>query len=464
VSSAIGPAPASRSGTADGASALSRADLRRAFAEPGRPERVGIEVETAAMDPATGKNIPYWGRPGIQQFLTKVLREYGGEPCLDRGNVIGGHLPDGGKLSLEHGGAVEYSSPPAGSVVEVVTTTRSWLERLAEVAGHLGFALVPGGNFPFTTIDTVPLVPHERGDIMRRFFAALGPSGRAGPHVMSLVLSTQTTLDYIDEHDFRVKLRMLSAVSAVAAALFVNSPLEGGRPCGALSRRMQYWSTVDPPRTRIIAQTCHRDAGIEDVIDWALSLPMIFRKVAGYPCRPAPPRPFRELLAADFDEEPALSADDWRAHLDQIFSDVRVRRTLEARALDGPPYAAFAAVPAFWTGLAYSAPAREAAFALVRDASTADHYTAYTDVARRGLGARFSGQSVREVAAELLRLAATGLRERVELGLERPEALSYLDPLTEVVSTGRTFAERCLLRWEGDIAGSPRRYVNVFRI
>jgi len=435
---------------------LSTDELRATFIRPaGTRELVGVEVETAPLDLTTGLGVPYKGECGLGAFLAAARERLHGTPVCERNHLVGLTLADGGQVSLENGGAVEYSSPPMATVADAVDITRTRLGALAAVAAEHGFALVPGANFPFSTIDDVHWVPNARGDIMRRHFASLGPAGVFGPHVMGLTLSTQVTFDYLDEADLVEKLRMQAAVSTPATALFVNSPLEGGRPCGALSRRMQFFARFDPVRDRVVPATLG-DVSIDRFTAWALSIPMVYRKRRDGVCEPAPDRPFADLLRYGFDDGQRPDVRDWSAHLSQIYSDVRVRSTLEVRAVDGPPYPAFASVPAFWTGLTYHAASRTAAWELARRATMQDHLTALDDIAVRGLRADFAGQPVRELVAELLRLSEAGLRARVAAGLENERTLSYLDPIREVSETGETFAEKCLREDH-----TPDRYVAV---
>jgi glutamate--cysteine ligase len=457
---------------------LSRAELRSVFDKrseeeapgpAGTRELVGIEVETAALCPKSGAAVPYEGQRGVRALLEHLVAERpGAEPLYDRAALVGVRLPEGGTVSLEHGGAVEYSSPPCSCVAELSEVTDRALRWLAAAARRLGFALVPGGQYPFTAPQDVEWVPHSRTPYMRRHFERLGRPGAAGVQVMSLALSTQVSLDYAppdaSPEDLTQKLRVLAAASTPAAALFVNAPLEGGRPCGQLSRRMDYLRRTDPARAGVIPMMLREDVGVDLVIDWALNLPMIHRAAPDGGRQAAPRAPFGTLLRQGFEDGSRPQPADWRSHLSQIFSDVRLRDTLELRAVDGPPFGCLCSVPAFWTGLAYHPPARAAAWELLRGIGPDEHRAALYDIACRGLEAELAGRPVREVAAELLRLSEAGLRARVAAGAERPQAVGFLDPLHEIAESGVTFAQRTLDRLGNDPAAFPARHIARHRI
>jgi glutamate--cysteine ligase len=426
-------------------------------------ERVGIEVETAALDPESGCSVPYTGERGLGAFLSLVLDEVGGDPQFERENLVGLRLGDGSQISLENGGAVEYSSPPKANLSDLMDAANKALESVAEIATHCNIALVPGGNYPFTKVDEVSWVPNARGEIMRRYFVRQGAASAWAREVMALVVSTQVTFDYSSTQDLANKLCMQTTASTVAAAMFVNSPIDAGRPCGALSRRMEYFSKFDPNRAGLIPIAIDDTFTIEGFIEWALSRQMIYRKNRAGKCEVVS-RQFSSLLAEGFADGSMPTREDWFSHLSQIYTDIRVRDTLEARIVDGPPYPAIATVPAFWTGLTYHGPSCAAAWELLRGATIEDHLIARSDIAQRGMSAWFAGRPISELAGELLQLSDNGLRARVDAGLESTAVLAFLDPLREIVATRKTFADRCLYRWQNELRESPKRYVKAFRI
>jgi glutamate--cysteine ligase len=307
-------------------------------------------------------------------------------------------------------------------------------------------------------------VPKPRVAVMREFFGGLGDPGSGGPTVMSLTLSTQTTLDYTSIADLSEKLRMLVAVSPVVSALFVNSPLAGGVVTGLPSRRSQVWLKTDPTRCGVLRPALRDEMALEDFVDWALSIPMVYRRAPGGGSQSAGDRPFGEVLAEGFPDGTMPTWDDWVSHLDQLWTDVRVRRTLELRAPDGPPYPYIPAVPAMWVGLAYHRPSRIAAWELMRGFSAEDLERTVREIPTKGLAVTVGGVPARELGRELLRLAREGLAARVGAGLEPADVSAYLDPVQEVVDTGITFADQVVRRWEGEFGRDPARYVAAYRV
>ncbi|WP_405793178.1 glutamate-cysteine ligase family protein [Streptomyces sp. NBC_01506] len=443
---------------------LSMSVLPEVFLAPeGTRERIGLEVEAGVLDETTGLAAPYDGPHGMAALLHEVLRDWGGSPQWADDVLTGVHLPDGTKLTLEHGGQLEYSSPPADDLVTLVTAMRGTMEPMAALARRHGLAIVPGGNLPFNRADSTTWVPTVRGGVMRTYFAGLGSGGERAPHIMRLSTSTQTTLDHLDEDDLASKLRVQVAASPVVAALLVNSPLYAGNLDGVLSHRCQDWLRMDPRRCGSPRPALRTPLTAKSITDWALSVPMIYRhSPSGY--RLAGPRPFADHMRHGFDDGTAPRWEDWLSHLDQLYTTVRVRGTLETRAPDGPPYPNIPAVPALWTGLTYDAPAREAAWELLRRYTPQESDAAHQALPTAGLATRLGADSVRDLARHLVQLARTGLQARVDAGVERSEAVGYLDPLEEILDTGETFAEQTARRWRTSYRNDPARYVAAHRI
>ncbi|MEV7603606.1 glutamate-cysteine ligase family protein [Kitasatospora sp. NPDC089797] len=442
---------------------LTRADLRAPF-RPGRSELVGLEVECGLLDPATALAARYSGERGILAVLEAVLARWGGTRQEDAGRLTGVLRPDGSRITLEHGGQLEYSSAPAPGVGAAVDDMHTALEQLAALVDRFGLALVPGGNQPFDRPAAMEWVPMTRGAIMREHFAGLGAPGSRAPYVMALSLSTQVTLDYLSPEDFTRKLRTQMAAAPVVSALLVNSPLQEGRSNGLLSHRCWSWLRMDPERCGVLPPALHPGVTPDDVVDWALDRPLIhYRDPAGRH-RPAPRRTFAELLRHGFPDGTRPTAAHWAGHLDQLWTNTRVRGTLELRAADGPPYPLIGALPALWTGLSYHPGALAAAWDLLGAYTLAQHRAALAELPVRGLATRLGGDPVRPLAAELLRLARAGLSARVAAGLEPPHVPAQLDPLDEIVATGHTLAEQSLRRWHGEFGRDPARYVAAHRV
>ncbi|MEV0651276.1 glutamate-cysteine ligase family protein [Phytomonospora sp. NPDC050363] len=446
---------------------LDRAGLRAPFTGTDG-ERVGLEVEAGLVDAETGRSLPYEGPNGTGALITAIAEdaEQFGERATvvaEDGNPLAVDFGAGDRFSLEMGGALEYSSSVHNGVDAAVAHTGRRLRQAARVAATMNAAVLSGGYLPFTPPENIPWVPKGRLAIMRHHFLEGGEHPGLISASMGLTLSTQVTLDYLDEDDLAEKLWAINLASPVVAAMFANSPLESGGFEGYLSKRLQAIQHTDTDRFGILPFAVSSPPTVDEIVDWALTHPMIFREEGeGY--IPAPDIAFAEALATGFGDGTFPNAGDWDAHLDQLWPYVRVRNTLEIRICDGPFWRQIGTVPAFWSGLLYHRPSRLAALDLLAGLSHADLQATAVQVTTHGLKAKVGDRSAGDLCRELLALSERGLAARVRAGAEAPGTPRLLSPLWNVVRTGKTSAERGLARWRGEFGQSPAEYVRAHRI
>jgi glutamate--cysteine ligase len=151
-------------------------------------------------------------------------------------------------------------------------------------------------------------------------------------------------------------------------------------------------------------------------------------------------------------EHPSMR--DFADHLTTAFPEVRLKQYLEMRGADGGPWGRLCALPALWVGLLYDDEALDAAWDLVKDFSREERHALRDGVPKHALKLPFRGHSVRELAAETLKIAAHGLRRRARHNAHGADESIYLEPLLEIVAANQTPAERKLELFHGSWNGS----------
>ena len=138
------------------------------------------------------------------------------------------------------------------------------------------------------------------------------------------------------------------------------------------------------------------------------------------------------------------------------FPEVRLKKFLEMRGADGGGWGRLCALPALWVGLLYEQSALDAAWDIVKDWTAEERQKLRDDVPRLGLKAMIRGRTMRELAAEVLVLARTGLAARAISGCKGKPETTFLDVLDETVSSGKTAADNLLDlyngAWKGDVS------------
>ncbi len=302
------------------------------------------------------------------------------------------------------------------------------------------------GSQPFSRLEEIEWVPKSRYDVMGPYMLRTGDMGQ---RMMKQTAGLQVNVDFADEGDCLDKLRLAQVLSPLFYALFANSPLLDGRTSDFLTVRGEIWRRTDPDRTGFIESLMAEDATLDAYVDYALDVPMYFIvRDGGYVNLTAERFTFRRYLHEGYGDEGATLA-DWDLHLSTIFTEVRLRPQIELRSADSLPPHLTLGVAALVKGLFYDDESRRAAWEIFRHQGRQEREELYRTSWRQALKTPFDGRTLREVALEVLALAAAGLtRQRVQNARGLDETI-YLEGLWDIAESGVTLAERLLAGWQG---------------
>ena len=434
----------------------SRDDLVAWLAAGGKPAesfRIGVEHEKFPFYTADLKPVPYEGARGVKGLLEGAKARLGWAPIEDEGALIGLYDENGGgAISLEPGGQFELSGAPQPNVHAIAAELNAHLNCMHAVGEELGIGFFALGLSPKWTLAETPMMPKSRYRIMARYMPTVGARGL---DMMFRTSTAQANLDFADEADMVVKLRVGLALQPTITALFANSPFAEGGLNGFLSARSEIWRHTDAARTGTLPFVFAPGMGFERYVDYVLDVPLYFVK-RGAVYHDVAGASFRDLLEGKLAALPGERAtvSDWANHLSTIFPEVRLKRYLEMRGADVGSRERILALAAFCFGLFYDKDALAAASALSRGWTAGDLLRLRDDVPRLGLKARIGGRPLLDVAREAVALASGGLARRARRdGAGRDETL-YLAPLERIAAEGRTPAEVWIERFNGPWAGS----------
>ncbi len=435
----------------------SRDDLLSVFADGEKPRedwRIGTEHEKFVYR-VDDHRAPSWDEPGGIRDLLLGLTEFGWQPVEEGGKIIALSGSDGA-ISLEPAGQFELSGAPLTDLHQSCAESGRHLEQVKAIGDRLGLGFLGLGMWPDKARADLPVMPKGRYEIMLRHMPRVGTLGL---DMMLRTCTIQVNLDYSSEADMVKKFRVGLALQPVATALFANSPFTEGRPNGFKSFRSHIWEDTDPSRTGMLPFVFEDGFGYERYCDYALDVPMYFVFRDGKYIDAAG-QSFRDFLAGKLPalpgEKPTLA--DWTDHLSTAFPEVRLKSFLEMRGADGGRWGRICALPALWVGLLYSQDALDAAWDRVKHWTIEEREALRHAVPRQALEAPVpGGGTVRELAREVLDIATVGLSQRANLNAAGDNEGGFLDPLREVVTSGKTFADRLLDRFHGDWNGDVSR-------
>lgn len=412
---------------------LDRTVLLDAYAAYGRPRDrwlVGAEFERHLLHRDTGRPMPFFGRPGVQDLLQRFIAE-GWVPSREGPHPIAA-VKDGASITLEPGAQFELSGRPYAQVSGVHAEAEAFVRAVDRHLEGSGFAQVALGYTPYARIEDIAWVPKGRYAVMREHLARTGDLGH---HMMKGTAATQASFDFDREGDVAAKARVGIVLAPLVTAMFANSPLLRGRPSGHMSLRGLTWTRTDPARCGF--PTAAAAFSFERWVDYLLDVPMMFVKRGGT-WHHAKGRTFRDWMEHG-GEHGHPTWDDWDLHLTSVFPEVRIKRQIEVRMADCVPLDLAMAFVALFKGLFYCPAALHEALALCARFDRFDTKEARLLVAcKDGLQGVVGGRPLAAWAEELVGVARAGI-SRCD-----PDDLPWLAPLERVVASGKSPARHLL--------------------
>lgn len=440
-----------------------RDQLIASFAKGEKPPaawRIGTEHEKFVYA-LNDHRAPSYDEAGGIRDLLMALTDFGWTPVMEGGNVIALTGEDG-SVSLEPAGQFELSGAPLDNLHQTCAETGRHLEQVLNIGERFGIGFLGLGMWPDKARVELPIMPKGRYAIMLRHMPRVGTMGL---DMMLRTCTIQVNLDYQSEADMVKKFRVGLALQPLATALFANSPFTEGRPNGMLSYRSHIWSDTDPARTGMLPFVFEDGFGYDRYTDYALDVPMYFVYRDGKYIDAAG-LSFRDFLKGNLSVLPGElpTTDDWNDHLSTAFPEVRLKSFLEMRGADGGPWNRICALPAFWVGLLYDQGALDAAWDLVKGWSMEERELLRSSVPKLALDAPLpGGGTLRDIAGQVLDISHAGLTARARLDAGGSNETGFLDPLRDIVRSGKVPAETLLDRYHGDWNGDVSRIYEEMR-
>jgi glutamate--cysteine ligase len=285
--------------------------------------RIGIELEALPVRDATRAPVlPLDGPEGPGTL--GVLRHLAAK-CDWRETPTGYGPPrfvlgDGGVISYEPGGQLEWSSAVHDSLESLDAAAHDVCHRLADAMLASGIQLLARGVDPVTRLAaSTMVVDGERYLRQRAHYDRTGTPGRA---MMLQTAGIHLNLDVGDEPV--AAWSVANALAPLLVAMFANSPERAGHVVPHRSHRAAIWRALDPTRTAVFAPAIDP---VPQYLAFALGADSF---LLGEPR--AEPRRFAEWRAM------GATDDDFARHLTTLFPEVRPRGAyLELRSVDALP-------------------------------------------------------------------------------------------------------------------------------
>jgi glutamate--cysteine ligase len=413
--------------------------LFHAAIKPPSEFRCGAEMEKFGVF-EDGTPVPYDGERGVAAIMKELAATQGWTPDAEtEGGPLIALYRKGASITLEPGSQFELSGAPLMHSHEICAEFRGHLAEIRPFSERAGIKWLGLGFHPFAKREDYTMVPKQRYAIMREY---LPTRGSLALDMMLRTATVQANYDYSSEEDAMMKMRVGLRLAPLTTALFANSPFYEGQPFGGKSYRAKVWLDVDPDRSGLVPSLWKKGSKFVDYVEWALDVPMFMFKRDGQKVVNTG-QSFRSFFKSGFSgHKPTMS--DWTTHLNTIFPEVRLKKTIEVRGADAQGAKMACALPALYTGLYYDAKALSEIDALTADWTLDEVGATRKEVWQKGLAARFRAGTIQPLAEKVLEIAEGGLERRAFMSPSGKDERVHLNRLKELVAAGLTPADKLL--------------------
>ncbi len=385
----------------------------RQSCKPTAKRLLGVELEHFVVAKDSLEARRYEGLGGVKELLLRLVEVCPGAVADDPRDFLGFKAPDY-VVTLEPAAQLEVSLRTESDIATIQRIYREFRQRADSVCAELGCLLLTTGCMPRSRVRDLPLIPRERYRLMDRHFAQVGDGGI---EMMRGTASTQISIDFSDEDDFRRKMQAACLLTPLLQLMNENSYAFEGQPLTRPLKRADIWSRTDAQRCNLVPDVFAPVYGFGDYADYLCSMPIICRE-----------RGHQVLEATEASADEAyrgreLLDVDILHVLSMAFPDVRLKGFLEIRGSDSLPEDRMLAYCAFIKGFMYSEDCLDYCQNLIarERIDNAIVEEAKLSLAQNGWSGSLYGQKTLALKEQLLDLAGASLdaRERQYLGLYR---------------------------------------------
>lgn len=423
----------------------------------------GTEYEKFAYRKSDLKPLSYDGPNGLEALLKEFHNNFNWQPQLEDGHIVGLKSPENmpkASITTEPAGQVELSGGVHRNVHENAEEINLYKSQMAKVSKNLDIGFLGIGYAPVWKLTDMHPIPKKRYAVISRYMAL---NSVMGIDMMFRSCTVQVNMDFDNEADMVLKMRVGLALQPIVSALFATSPFVDGSPNGYITNRVNIWRYADPARSGLLPEAFETGFGFEAYVDYALDIPVYFVDRGGR-YLDAQGQTFRDFLNGKLEilpgERPTIS--DWEIHLATIYPEARLKKFIEMRGADsGWTQEHLIALPALWTGLLYDEDCLLASWDLVKDWNEEDRECAREQAILHGLKGQVKGRAVLDIARNMVEIARKGLAKRNIKNKAGLDETVYLEVLDDRISSGKTAADRLLDLYNGEWQGDSSKIFSV---
>lgn len=361
---------------------------------------LGVELEHFIVK-ENMESVDYYEEHGVRYILEK-LSPFFDEKVYKDGNLIG-LSKNKSNISLEPASQLEISIGPFIKIADILEEYNYFLLKITPILKELNYKLVYSGYQPKSKIDNLNLIPKKRYEYMLDYFSSVGNHGK---NMMKGSASTQVSVDYFSEEDFKNKFRLANIFSPLISLMTDNTFIFEGEEYKKNCIRVEIWNDVDKDRSMVVKDALNKDFGFEDYAKYILDAPAILiEDEQGNSIYT------KDKKIKDIYKNKEITKKDIEHLISMFFPDVRLKNYVEIRMADCMPMYYALSYAAIIKGIFYNEGAIKYfldKFSFVRNE---DVIKAKKEIIQNGYEAKVYGMYASDIIMEMIEIAKENLHE-----------------------------------------------------
>ncbi|MGN1039337.1 MAG: glutamate-cysteine ligase family protein [Oscillospiraceae bacterium] len=307
-------------------------------------KNIGLEVEHFILHANSLEAVPYNGPKGVKYIVQELMKFYqDSEPLLDEDLI--GFSTGNFNITLEPAAQLEISITPFEDISIIEKIYLNFLNNINSILVPLNYQITSLACQPVSESASLDLIPKKRYQFMDKYFKSVGTGGI---EMMRGTCSTQISIDFFSEQDFRYKIQAAYLLTPVFKLISNNATHFEGNSLNTFLKRMDIWNRTDPIRCQPPLKVFSNNFGFKDYADCLCKIPPIF-----YISKNGKPKYTGKVTAKElfFYIEPTKN--DILHIISIAFPDVRLKNYIEIRGADSMPHEYVLAYCALIKGLLY---------------------------------------------------------------------------------------------------------------
>ncbi len=361
---------------------------------------LGVELEHFIVK-ENMESVDYYEEHGVRYILEK-LSPFFDKKIYKDGNLIG-LSKNKSNISLEPASQLEISIGPFIEIADILEEYNFFLLNITPILKELNYKLVYSGYQPKSKVDNLNLIPKKRYEYMLDYFSSVGNHGK---NMMKGSASTQVSVDYFSEEDFKNKFRLANIFSPLISLMTDNTFIFEGEEYKKNCIRVEIWNDVDKDRSMIVKNALNKDFGFEDYAKYILDAPAILiEDEQGNSIYT------KDKKIKDIYKNREITKKDIEHLISMFFPDVRLKNYVEIRMADCMPMYYALSYAAIIKGIFYNEGAIKYfldKFSFVRNE---DVVKAKEEIIQKGYDAKVYGFYASDIIMEMIEIAKENLHE-----------------------------------------------------